>query len=54
MALLSIPILDRISMRDYQSLILTLLFFMFEGLIRVIVMLLPTIIIEEIESLIKL
>ncbi|RUS20035.1 Alpha/Beta hydrolase protein [Endogone sp. FLAS-F59071] len=53
MALLSIPILDRISMRDYQSLILTLLFFMFEGFIRVIVMLLPTVIIEEIESLIK-
>ncbi|KAG2220893.1 hypothetical protein INT45_013022 [Circinella minor] len=47
--MLSIPILDRLSIRDYQGLILTILFFGFESLIRIIVTILPSFVIKGID-----
>ncbi|KAI9263222.1 Alpha/Beta hydrolase protein [Phascolomyces articulosus] len=47
--MLSIPILDRLSVRDYQGLILTILFFAFESLVRIIVTILPSFVIKGID-----
>lgn len=46
---ISIPILDRLTFRDYQSLIFAVLFFGFESLVRIIVTILPSFIIRSID-----
>ncbi|KAL0077059.1 Alpha/Beta hydrolase protein [Phycomyces blakesleeanus] len=50
--LFSIPILDRLTFRDYQGLILTVFFFGFENVIRVIVTFLPKFVINLIDAFI--
>ncbi|KAI8368153.1 Alpha/Beta hydrolase protein [Radiomyces spectabilis] len=51
--MISIPILDRLSFRDYQGLIFTVLFFAIETVIRIIVILLPKFVINGIDAFIE-
>ncbi|CAO3663062.1 unnamed protein product [Rhizopus stolonifer] len=48
MPILTIPILDRLSFRDYQSLFITIIFFLCESIIRIIVMLMPKFVVRQI------
>ncbi|ORZ18776.1 Alpha/Beta hydrolase protein [Absidia repens] len=50
---LSIPIIDRLSFRDSQNIVFTVVFFVFEGFIRIIVSILPQFVIDLIDSFIS-
>ncbi|KAI8331187.1 Alpha/Beta hydrolase protein [Chlamydoabsidia padenii] len=50
---LSIPILDRLSFRDSQNIIFTIIFFVFESIIRIITGILPQFVIDLIDSFIS-
>ncbi|ORX59550.1 alpha/beta-hydrolase [Hesseltinella vesiculosa] len=49
---LYIPILDRLSFRDFQNIVFAVVFFLFESLIRIIVTILPQFVIDSIDRLI--
>ncbi|KAI8096736.1 Alpha/Beta hydrolase protein [Halteromyces radiatus] len=49
---LSIPILDRLSFRDFQNIVFTVIFFIFESFIRIIVTVLPQFVIDLIDAFI--
>ncbi|CAO3638410.1 unnamed protein product [Cunninghamella blakesleeana] len=51
--IVSIPILDRLSFRDFQNIIFTVIFFIFESFIRIIVTLLPNFVIDFFDNLIE-
>ncbi|CAO3647601.1 unnamed protein product [Mucor fragilis] len=47
--MIKIPILDRLTFRDYQGLVFTILFFLFESVIRIIVMIMPKFLLKGID-----
>ncbi|CEI97166.1 hypothetical protein RMCBS344292_11303 [Rhizopus microsporus] len=53
MPIVSIPILDRLSFRDYQSVFITIIFFTCESILRVILMFMPKFLIRQMDALIE-
>ncbi|KAI8992188.1 Alpha/Beta hydrolase protein [Mycotypha africana] len=52
--MIKVPILDRLSFRDYQGLFITILFFIVEGFIRIIVMFMPKFLISTFKLMVDI